>query len=393
MTRPRLLALVLAGGAGSRMGVLTDDRAKPTLPFGATHRLIDFPLTNCRMSGIGDVWVIEQHNPHSLIAHLANGRPWDLDRTLGGFRILHPFTDDDSEQWHEGNAHAIHAHADFIRECDPTHVLVLSADHVYTFDFRDLLDTHEASGVGLTVVTTEVDGDASRYGVVQVDGGKVKGFAYKPDEPTGSTVTTEVFLYGTATLLDGLDAVADEHGEEEMGDFGEHLLPTLVDAGEVGAHPLPGYWRDVGTIEAYWQGHADLLGAAPVLDLHDPSWPILGRLQYRPASRLLAGAVVEDAVVAPGAVVEGSVVRSVIGPGVHVGPGATIVDSVVMDDVTVEAGATVRRSIVADGARIDREADVGSELVSGDDGGITVVAAGARVPTGAAVTGEVSGRA
>jgi len=388
MERPHVLALVLAGGAGSRMGVLTDDRAKPTLPFGATHRLVDFPLTNCRMSGIDDVWVVEQHNPHGLIAHLANGRPWDLDRTLGGFRILHPFTDDGAERWHEGNAHALYAHRDFIRECAPSHVLVLSADHVYTLDYRDVLDAHVASGAGVTVVTAEVDGDASRYGVVEADGDRVTGFSYKPEQPASSTVATEVFLYDTSTLLDALEALVEERGEEDLGDFGEHLLPRLVDTGAARTFALSGYWRDLGTIGAYWQGHADLLGPDPALDLHDPDWPILGRLQYRPASRLLSGASVDDALVGLGNVIEGAVIRSVVGSGTRIEPGATVVDSVVMDDVTIRADAVVTRAIVADGVEVGRGATVGRR---GADAELTVVAARTAVAAGAEAHGEVTG--
>jgi len=390
MTRPQVLALVLAGGAGSRMGVLTEDRSKPSLPFGAAHRLIDFPLTNCRLSGINDVWVIEQHNPHSLIAHLANGRPWDLDRTLGGFRILHPFTDEDDKTWHEGNAHAIYAHRDFIRNCDPSHVLVLSADHIYTLDYRDVLDAHLDAGAEVTVVTTEVDGDASRYGVVQADGDLITRFDSKPDEPEGSTVATEIFLYDTATLLNSLEAIAADEGEDGLGDFGEHLLPRLVDRGVARAFRLPGYWRDVGTIESYLQGHTDLLGADPHLSLDDPDWPILGQLQQRVAARLLEGAEVIDSIVGAGTVVKGGgrVIRSVIGPGSVVEAGAEVVDSVLMDDVVVGRDGVVCRAIVGDRVRIGEGASVGRR--GGDD--ITVVSSGAEVGDGSSVSGEVTGQ-
>ena len=387
MRRPDVLALVLAGGKGSRMGALTADRAKPTLPFGSTHRLIDFPLTNCRLSGIADVWVIEQHNPHSLIAHLANGRPWDLDRTLGGFRILHPFTAGDGDgDWHRGNAHALYVHRDFIRECDPTHVLVLSADHIYVLDFRDVLDAHLSSRADLTMVTTELAGDLSRYGVVQTEDDRVTRFDSKPDEPIGKTVATEVFLYDTAALLDTLDDLAQERGEDDLGDFGEHLIPRLVDRGRVQSFDLPGYWRDVGTVESYWQGHMDLLGHTPALHLHDPAWPILGQLAYRPAARILAGADVADSVVGAGSVVSGSVRQSVVGLGAQIDGGASVSDSVLMDDVQVGHGALVQRAIVADGASIGRGAVVGDPSTEGD---LTVVGPGVRVDAGRRVRGEV----
>jgi glucose-1-phosphate adenylyltransferase len=361
-TRPRVLAVVLAGGAGSRMAPLTDDRAKPSLPFAGSHRLVDFPLSNCRHSGITDVWVIEQHDPHSLLQHLAGGRPWDLDRTLGGFRILHPFATGDEEQFHEGNAHALHVHAPFIREHDPTHVLVTSADHVYRADYRDLLDAHLEAGAGLSALTVEVP-DPSRYGVVDVREGRVERFWYKSDDAETSFALTEDLLYDTGVLLDALDAVAEEHGEEGLGDFGEHLLPKLVDDGCVQAVAFDGYWRDVGVVEAYWQAHMDLLGPEPVLELDDRDRPLLGRLAYRPAARLEPGASVQDAMVSPGAVVGGSVSRSVVGPGVRIEPGAVVSESVLMDDVVVGAGAHVERAIVADQAVVE----AGAVVRGGDD--------------------------
>ena len=391
MIRPKVLALVLAGGKGSRMGVLTEDRAKPSLPFGGAHRLIDFPLTNCRLSGIVDVWVIQQHNPHSLISHLANGRPWDLDRTLGGFRILHPFTaEDEDEGWHQGNADALFVHRDFIRACSPTHVLVLSADHVYSLDFGDVLDAHERSGAGLTLVTSQLDGDVSRYGVVETEGDHVVRFQSKPEQPASNTVATEVFLYDASLLLDTLEDVAGERGEDDLGDFGEHLVPRLVDKGSVGAFQLPGYWRDVGTVESYWEGHMDLLGSKPALDLHDPEWPILGQIAYRPAARVLDGAGIGDSVMASGSIVAGTVLRSVVGLGARVDASATVSESVLLDDVGVAEGATVHRAVVAEGVRIGRGAVVGDPS---DGAELTVVGAGVQVEPGAHVQGEVLGEA
>lgn len=376
MPRPDVLAIIVAGGAGSRLGALTDERAKPSLPFGGSHRLIDFPLSNCRHSRLPDVWVVEQHNPQSLIEHLANGRPWDLDRTHGGFRLLHPFaTEGEEEQWHEGNAHALHVHRRLIEERDPTHVLVLSADHVYRFDYRDLIDDHVASGAGLTVLTTTVD-DPERYGLVDVERGTVSAFDYKPDEPSGSIATTEVFLYSTPTLLEALRFVVDEHGEDGLGDFGEHLVPMLVEQGEVQALPVGGYWRDLGLIESYWQGHLDLLGSDPVLSLDDPDQPLLGRLAYRPPARLTPDADVTDSMVSPGAVIEGTVRRSIIGPGVHVAAGSVVDSSVLMDDVIVGAGATVHTAVLAD------RCELGAGCTVGDGVEVTVAGVHTVVPAG-----------
>ncbi len=392
MPRPHVLALVLAGGAGSRMGVLTDTRSKPSLPVAGELPLIDFPLSNCRLSGISDVWLIAQHNPHSLLDHVANGRPWDLDRTRGGFRMLHPFSGEDGERWHEGNAHAIHAHREFIADLRPDVTVVLSADHVYTLDLRDVVDAHLDREASVTIVTTEVAVDeASRHGVVEVDGSSVVGFSYKPDDPATGTVSAEVFVYDTAVLLDTLAELADKHGEDELGDFGERLLPHLVDGGRAHAHRLEGYWRDLGTVESYWQGNQDLLGDEPRLRLDRRDWPIMGRRADLPAARVLRGAEVSDSMLSAGAVVRGSVERSVLGPGVVIERGARVVDSVLMEEVVVEGGARVERSVLAARTRVGEGAVVGApgdgELTRVGDGG--TVEAGAEVPAGAEVAGAV----
>ncbi|MDF1505233.1 sugar phosphate nucleotidyltransferase, partial [Roseisolibacter sp. H3M3-2] len=281
--RPRSLALVLAGGKGSRLGPLTQRRAKPALPFGGAYRLIDFPLTNCVHSGLSDVWVVEQYRPHALNDHLLNGRPWDLDRNRGGLRILPPFTGAHGEGFAEGNADALWRHRALLAESGADELVVLSADHVERVDLRDVLDAHRDAGAQVTMVTTDVPrAEASRFGVVRVDGGRVTDFAYKPDDPAGdgdrATVTTEVFAYDLAALLRTLDALAAEVARRDdlphLGDFGDHLLPALVRGGRARAVPHGGYWRDVGTPGSYWRGHMDLLGGAPALTLEDPAWPV-----------------------------------------------------------------------------------------------------------------------
>jgi glucose-1-phosphate adenylyltransferase len=228
---------------------------------------------------------------------------------------------------------------------------------VYRCDYRDLLDAQRSSGAGLEVLTVEVE-DPSRYGVVDVAEGTVSEFTYKADDPPSSIALTEDFLYDADLLLATLDRLVDEVGEDELGDFGEHLVPTLVDQGAVHALPFEGYWLDVGLVDAYWQAHMDLLGDDPELDLDDPDRPLLGRLAYRPAGRLGPDAAVTDALISPGAVVDGRVERSVIGAGVRVAKGATVRDSILMDDVEVGAGAQVGRAIVADRARIAPDAVV-----------------------------------
>jgi glucose-1-phosphate adenylyltransferase len=356
-----VLALVLAGGEGGRLGPLTEDRAKPALPFAGVYRLIDFPLSNCHHSRISDVWVVQQYEPHSLSEHLSNGRPWDLDRTYGGLRVVHPSTGDDEGGFYEGNADAIHRSREPILEFGPETVLVLSADAVYRLDYQRVLAAHAERGAEATIVTTEVPREeAGRFGVVEVDGdGRVTGFAYKPDEPGGGTVTTEVFAYDAGVLLDTLEQLAEE--DAGLRDFGHALLPRLVERGRTWALDLGGYWRDVGTPESYWQGHMDLLGPEPRLELDDPDWPILTQVPSRPPARVARTAQIDDGFVSPGCVVRGRVERSVLGPGVVVEEGATVREAVVLPNARVAADVT--RAIVDAGAEVTEPVAGGDEVV------------------------------
>src|SRR3954471_18163396 len=228
MTLPRLLVLVLAGGAGGRLELLTEQRAKPTVPFAGVYRLIDFPLSNCQHSGIPDVWVSVQYHPTSLSDHLANGRPWDLDRTSGGLMMLPPFQGTDRGGWVSGTANLLWRQADLIREYDADALVVVSSDAVYKLDYREVVESHLGSGAEVTMVTTEVEADdAARYGIVQVgDDGRVTDYAYKPDEPASTTATNEVFVFSPRETLDRLEELADRVGDEGLEDLGSHLLPA-----------------------------------------------------------------------------------------------------------------------------------------------------------------------
>jgi len=370
--RPKVLALVLAGGEGGRLAPLTDERAKPALPFGATYRLIDFPLSNCTHSGIRDVWVIQQYEPHELTRQLANGRPWDLDRTSGGLLILHPYLGDSESGWYEGNADAIYRNREAIADHDPDLLLVLSADHVYKLDYADVIDAHLRSDASVTMVTTRVPREeAARYGVVELDDeDRVTRFEYKPAEPRSDLVTTEVFLYDARTLRGALDGLAGAGDESGLKDFGHELLPQLVGDGTARAFELKTYWRDVGTIESYWQAHMELLAEEPPLALDDPAWPILTAGLQRPPARVEGSARLNASLVAAGAVIRGNVERSVIGPGVVVEEGATVRESILLHDGHVASGAVVARAIVDERVRVE----AGAELGGAEE--ITVVGAG-----------------
>jgi glucose-1-phosphate adenylyltransferase len=384
LTRPRVLALVLAGGEGGRLGVLTEQRAKPALPYAGVYRLIDFALSNCRHSGIADVWVIQQYEAHSLTDHLANGRPWDLDRTYGGLRVLHPHQGRSESGFYTGNADALFRHKADIERFGAELLVVLSADHVYKLDFGRALATHLERGAEATLVTTRVPPEeASRFGVVEVgDDGTVTGYAYKPDEPASDLATTEVFVFSADRLLELLEELGDADAEDSgVSDLGDEILPRLVAGGRVVEHRLDGHWRDVGTIESYWEGHMELLGSEPPLDLDDRAWSILTRADQRPPARVAGSASVEGALLSPGCDVRGTVVRSVLAPGVRVEEGAEVRDSVVLEDVTVAARARVERSLVDERAHIGAGARVGA--IGGE---VTVVGRRAVVDEGAEVS-------
>lgn len=356
MTRTRTLALVLAGGAGSRMGALTDTRSKPALPFGGVYRLVDFPLSNCSNSAMEDVWLIQQYEPYSLEDHLSNGRPWDLDRTTGGLLILHPFTGSDGEGFPEGNADALWRHHRLITEFDADVLVVLSADAVYTFDYRDLVDTHLSTGADVTMATTRVEEHPGRFGVVTAgDDGRVRDFEYKPSEPQSDLVTMEIFAYRPSAMLETLRELAEEG--EERSDFGHGLLPRLVSEGKAFEHRFDRYWRDLGTTEAYWEAHQDLLRGDGV-DLQDPGWPIRTSGGHQPPARIARGGSVEDSLVSPACTVTGRVVDSVLCAGVVVEEGAVVNQAVLLDDAVIRSGAHVERAIVDARAEVPGDAKV-----------------------------------
>ncbi len=394
-----VLALVQAGGAGNRMDVLTRERAKPALPVAGIYQLIDFSLSSLAHSGISEVWLSVQYHGTSLEDQVANGRPWDLDRTSGGLRLLMPEEGTggaDEEGFARGNADELYRIRDQIEQSGASVVLVMSADHVYRFDFRDLIEAHLDGDHECTVVTTEVDvDDASDHAVITVEGDRVVRVDYKPDDPPHGTVAAEIVAYRSEVLLEVLQDLHRElgpdapAGDSGLGDFGDHLLPRLVERGRTGALALEGYWRDLGQPHYYLRAHHELLrDDAGLLD--EPDWPILTRHASRGPARVLDGGEVVDSLLSPGSVVSGRVVRSVLGPGTRVEAGAQVTDAVLFDDVTVEAGATVSRAIVDKRVRVGRGARVGSDDADLDDsddivlvGNDAVIAPGSEVPRGA----------
>lgn len=398
MQTPReVLAIVLAGGKGSRMDVLTDRRAKPTLPFGGVHSLLDICLSNLANSGLTDVWVVVQYQASSLDQVLAHGRPWDLDRNTGGLRVIPPQQgiNDAEEGMATGNADALFRMRELIAERAPEQVLVLSADHVYSLDLREVLATHLEHGAEATVVTAQIDqSEAGHHTLVDVSGGRVTGVSHKPDDPEHTTVASEVFCYDGAVLLEVLDELharlADDapEGDTGLGDFSEHLLPALVERGKVVAHALPGYWRDLGRPSAYLRAHFDLLDDR-VDVLGRPDWPIQTAAPHGAAARVSAEATVVDSLLGDGSRVAGEVRRSVLGADVVVEPGAVVHDSVLMRGARVASGARVGWSVLDQEVVVDEGARVGAEEAGGDERlrseEVTLVGMGARIERGEVV--------
>ncbi|PNY82428.1 glucose-1-phosphate adenylyltransferase family protein [Deinococcus koreensis] len=379
----KVLTLILAGGKGQRLGVLTQERAKPALTFGGTYRLIDFALSNCMHSGLSDVWVVEEYQLHSLNDHLTNGRPWDLDRTHGGLEVLPPSPESLSGELEDaGNADALYLNRHLIRAYEPDVVVVLSADHVYTLDYAEVIRHHLEVGADVTMVTVPLPAgeDARRFGNVTLTrSGRVKSFQYKPERPRGGQITTEVFVYSAQALLDTLDTLRDEAGPGlGLGDFGHGLIPAFVKARTAHAYTHQGYWLDVGLPGAYFRAHQDLLGGRSV-QLDSREWPVLSSSIPRRPAQIVRGAQVADSLISYGCRVAGKVTRSVLSPGVVIEPGAVVEDAVILRDVTVRAGAQVRRAIV------DEEAVIASRV----DGGEDVAVIGARAHVGAPVLGEL----
>lgn len=381
----KIKAVILAGGEGTRLSILTSKRAKPAVPFAGKYRIIDFTLSNCVNSNIFDVLILTQYRPHSLNDHIGLGRPWDLDRSFtGGVQILQPYKGRFDTDWYAGTADAVSQNINFVRRGRPDYVLILSGDHIYEMDYDVMVQFHREKKADATVCTIRVPLDeASRYGIVDVDDNyRVREFVEKPPNPPGNLASMGVYIFNYAVLEKMLEE--DQALKGSNHDFGKDILPRMViENMNVFAYPYGGYWIDVGTIDAYWEAHMDLLASPPSLNLNDRTWVIHTRSEERPPVQIHAGAIVRDSLITDGSVIaEGALVeRSVLSPGVYVGPNAVVRESIILTDTYIEAGAVVERCIVDKIAVIGHNAHVGSIQDVGDLG-ITCVGKNTHVPAG-----------
>ncbi|HSK67933.1 MAG TPA: glucose-1-phosphate adenylyltransferase [Candidatus Limnocylindria bacterium] len=376
MQKKNCVAMLLAGGQGSRLGILTRDVAKPAVPFGGKYRIIDFPLSNCSNSGIDTVGVLTQYKPMELNSYIGSGAPWDLDMNSGGVFVLPPYSRGEAGEWYKGTANAIYQNLAFISQFNPDLVLILSGDHIYKCDYTEMLALHMQKEAALTVAVRPVPWeDTSRFGIMNTDAdGFITEFEEKPRNAKSNNASMGVYVFTWDKLRRYLEE--DEADPASVNDFGRNIIPTMLARGErLAAYRFNGYWKDVGTVESLWDANMDLLTDPPPIDLHDRKWRIYARNVGEPPHYAAAGGEITDSLVTEGCEVYGKVAHSVLSADVYVSAGAQVVDSVVMPHAVIGPGAVVRRAIVAENAVIGENAQVG-----GETGDIAVVGSNAHVP-------------
>jgi len=382
MLHKECVAMILAGGQGSRLGVLTRTVAKPAVPFGGKYRLIDFTLSNCHNSGIDTIGVLTQYQPFELHNYIGIGSPWDLDRINGGVHILPPFVRAKGGEWYQGTANAIYQNATFIDQFTPRYVVILSGDHIYKMDYARMLAFHKQAEADATIAVIEVPWkEASRFGIMSTDSeGRITEFAEKPKEPKSNLASMGVYVFTWKVLRKYLEK--DDKDCSSSHDFGKDVIPAMLNGGQkMMAYAFEGYWRDVGTVESLWEANMDLLSDRPELDLYDPTWRIYSANPTQPPHFVAAGGKVRRVIASVGCRIFGEVENSVLFPGVHVGPGASVKDSVVMQDVHIGAGAIVERAIIGQGAVIGDGCQIGMEGDAARREAITVIGERARIVT------------
>ncbi|MBN2047690.1 MAG: glucose-1-phosphate adenylyltransferase [Anaerolineaceae bacterium] len=359
--------IILAGGAGTRLGVLTAKRTKPATPFAGKYRIIDFPLSNCVNSGLSDVMIVAQYLPRSLIEHIGSGSPWDLNRDFtGGVRIYTPFTRRRNTDWFSGTADAVQQNFSWIKSGSPEFVLILSGDHIYEMDYEKMIQFHQDRHADVTIASIRVTREeASRFGILDTDPNyRVTSFVEKPENPPSTLANMGVYLFNTEVLD---RALWDDYNRDDTShDFGKDIIPSLLKEYRVFSYPFSGYWVDVGTVTSYWQAHMDLLKPNPPMNLYDRSWVIHTRSEERPPSLIHPGASVENSMICNGCVIEaGAVVRkSILSPGVRVRSGAVIEESILLTDCVIQENAVIKHAILDKRVHVGRNTHVG-DMVEG----------------------------
>jgi len=376
------IAMLLAGGQGSRLYVLTSDVAKPAVPFGGKYRIIDFPLSNCTNAGIDTVGVLTQYKPLELNSYIGSGQPWDLDRMDGGVHILPPYMQEGEKgSWYKGTANAIYQNIGFVDMYDPEYVVILSGDHIYKMNYDKMVDCHKANNAACTISVMEVPwAEASRFGIMAVDGDdRITEFQEKPKQPKSNLASMGIYVFTWKKLREYL--INDENDPASSNDFGKNIIPNMLNAGEVmQAYRFEGYWKDVGTLESLWDANMDMLSRGD-LDLLESSWPIYARIPAAPPAFIAASALVEHSVVTQGCDVEGTVKNSVLSPNVLIEEGAEVHYSVLMPGTVVKKGAVVKYAILGENSQVGAGAKVGAAPEEADPAawGITVLGPGCAI--------------
>ena len=387
--KKQMIAMILAGGQGSRLGILTQKIAKPAVPFGGKYRIIDFTLSNCTNSVIDTVGVLTQYMPLELNAYIGNGQPWDLDRQNGGISILQPYVKGKQGEWYSGTANSIYQNMHFIEASNPDYVLILSGDHVYKMNYDLMLEHHKAKGADCTISVMEVPiEEASRFGVMNCDESeRIYEFEEKPEHPKSNLASMGVYIFTWSKLKDYL--IKDEEDPESDNDFGKNIIPAMIKGGEnMFAYKFAGYWKDVGTIESLWEANMDLLDPDMPISLYDPPWKIYSKNPVKPPQYIGKEADIKNSLITEGCVIEGTVTKSIIFQSVKIGKGAFVSNSIIMPGAEIKEGAVVEYTIVGEESIIEKDVttgECGGIDYSGSRPPITVIGQEIRIGEGAVI--------
>lgn len=380
IVKKKCVAMLLAGGQGSRLYALTQKRAKPAVPYGGKYKIIDFPLSNCIHSSIDTVGVLTQYEPLELNAYIGNGATWDLDCMSGGAYVLPPYVKGKKGEWYSGTASAIYQNINFIEQYDPDYILVLSGDHIYKMDYDKMIDDHEKNGADATIAVMEVPmEEASRFGIMNTDENlRIVEFEEKPPVPKNNLASMGIYVFSWAKIREYL--IKDNDDPDSANDFGKNVIPAMLNNGEkMYAYKFSGYWKDVGTIESLWEANMDLLKERPELDLSDDTWRIYGRNNANPPHYVSEDATVKNSIIGDGCLVMGNIENSILFPSVTIEKGAYVKDSIIFGDTVIKSGAVVRKSI------IDERVVIGDNATVGGDEKITVVGTELKIEADAVV--------